>query len=123
MNNYKVKLGVIFLISIFTVVNNQLLAQTKFIHQGRSIIFKNESKQIRLTPYGNKIIRIQTVRSNEDFFSDDRNEMVESHQWPGNLSLIETDNSIQLSTDEKDGISIEMKKTSMQLSFIISSVI
>lgn len=117
MNNYKVKLGVIFLISIFAVVNNQLLAQTKFIHQGRSIIFRNESKQIRLTPYGNKIIRIQTVRSNEEFFSDERNEMVESHQWPGNLSLIETDNSFQLSTDEKDGISIEMKKTSMQLSF------
>lgn len=93
----------------------QCLSRTR---EGRSIIFTGAlGQRLRLTPYGNYIIRMQTVRKEEDFFSDDRYEMVASHQWPGKLTLTEDKNSFTISNESKDGISVRIDKATMHLSF------
>jgi alpha-D-xyloside xylohydrolase len=43
--------------------------------------------RLRLTPYGDAIVRAQFVRAGEDFLPDDRYEMVESHAWGGRLDV------------------------------------
>lgn len=88
------------------------------LRKGSSIILANsKGERLRLTPYGNYIIRVQTVRKDEDFFSDDRYEMVETNQWTGKLILAEEKSEYKISTEAKDGLSVGISKVSMALSF------
>src|SRR2546423_9109112 len=53
---------------------------------GRSVVIKGATgESIRVTPYGDYIIRIQVAKSGESLYADDRYEMVASHDWPGAL--------------------------------------
>lgn len=117
MNTISAALTFVLFFSAAAFSQNQGSSQIKYFRDGRSIIFSNGNKQIRLTPYGNNIIRVQTIRSTEQFFSDDRNEMVVTHQWTGELNLSENEKSYQLSTPTDNGISISMDKPYLQLSF------
>ncbi len=92
--------------------------------EGRSIVFTTLGGQlstaslhkIRVTPYGNHIVRIQVVRGNEDFFPDNHYEMVESHQWPGELSIKELSAKMNMSTNGK-GLGITIDKNDLTLAF------
>ncbi len=117
MKIFSATLTIIVFFSSAVYSQNQPLPQIKYFRDGKSFIFRNGYKQIRLTPYGNNIIRVQTIRSTEQFFSDDRNEMVVTHQWPGELNLTENKNSFQLSAQTENGISLSIDKSFMQLSF------
>ncbi|HLA55519.1 MAG TPA: TIM-barrel domain-containing protein [Flavobacterium sp.] len=95
-------------------------AQNDITHtrQGNSIVFTNaHGDRLRLTPYGNQMVRIQAVRKDEDFFADDRYEMVEAHHWPGKLVLTEAKVFFKVANDSKNGVSIRIDKTNMALSF------
>lgn len=85
---------------------------------GRSMIITSQSgHRLRLTPYGNSIIRIQTVRIAEDFFPDDRYEMVESHDWEGAFEVMEDSSSITAAIGFNNGLSITINKQTLQLFF------
>ncbi len=87
-------------------------------YEGRSLIFiKTQGQRLRITPYGDYIIRVQTVRAGEDFFPDDRYEMVESHKWPGKLIVIKEKAFFKINTRDKNGISVQVSNPSMQVSF------
>lgn len=110
----------LFLFSVLILFAFITKAQLSLTHvkEGSSIIFTNpQGERLRLTPYGNYIIRVQTVRKDEDFFADDRYEMVVSHQWPGKLILSEEKTFLKISTEAKDGMSVHVNKSSMFLSF------
>ena len=86
--------------------------------EGRGIIFTTSSGQrLRITPYGDYIVRIQAIRQGEDFFPDDRYEMVESHDWKGTLQLTEHETYFSLQTKADDGIVIEVTKSPVRLTF------
>ncbi|MFA6542190.1 MAG: TIM-barrel domain-containing protein [Bacteroidota bacterium] len=86
--------------------------------EGRSVVLTTvEGEQVRITPYGNSIVRLQAVRQGEDFFPDNRNDMVLSHDWPGSLSIDESDDVLTLSTGSSDGISIIAAKRELRFSF------
>ncbi len=88
-----------------------------YIQEGKSIIFTDsQGQRLRLSPYGQSIIRVQEVRKNENFFPDDRYEIVESHQQ-GKLILTEENSFFRVTTNLMDGISVMVNKTSMHLSF------
>ncbi len=90
----------------------------KLIQIHRSIILSDtKGERLRLTPYGKYIMRVQLVRKDEDFFPDNRNEMVVSHQWPGKLNWVEEKTSFIIKTGEKDGLVIRVSKSAMNLSF------
>lgn len=87
-------------------------------HEGGSMIFtKSPGQRVRITPYGDYIIRVQAVRAGEDFFPDDRYEMVESHKWPGKLITAKEKTFFNISTGVKNGVSVQVSNPSMQLSF------
>lgn len=88
---------------------------------GRSIILSTSADQkVRITPYGDHIVRIQAVRKNEGFFPDDRYEMVESHSWIGELKLQENASTLFLSSGREDGLTIEVKKDPLRISILES---
>ncbi|MFA5832775.1 MAG: TIM-barrel domain-containing protein [Bacteroidota bacterium] len=112
----------LFFYILFTLTNlnaKELLGKYASLqNDGRSIIVSTQQGQrVRITPYGNHIIRIQAVRANEDFFTDDRYEMVESHQWQGSLILSEDSNAVIISTDSVNGLSMLLGKEALRLSF------
>jgi alpha-D-xyloside xylohydrolase len=85
---------------------------------GNSIIVSDtEGKRIRITPYGSAIVRIQSVRPSEEFFADDRYEMVESHQWSGNWTVIEDSLKIMLKAQDSARVIVQIAKFPMRLSF------
>jgi alpha-D-xyloside xylohydrolase len=109
--------SLIFIIQ--TATSQPTLQQTR---QGRSIIFTNqEGEHMRITAYGDQILRIQATRKNEAFFSDDHYEMVERHDWNGKLSITSEGNDYKISTGRSNGLALRLNKTSMKLSFLRNS--
>jgi len=85
---------------------------------GRSVILTTDlGQRIRLTPYGDHIVRVQSVRSGEAFFSDDRYEMVESHRWTGSISIAEDSLSVSISANALDGFTLYITKDPLRISF------
>ena len=76
-------------------------------------------ESIRITPYGDYIVRIQVAKSGESFYADNRYEMVASHNWSGALTVVDATSSLTLTTTAADGISISLTKQPMRLSFSI----
>ena len=107
---------VFFSILIALIGNTQTVLSHSW--ERNSLVFTNvQGERLRLTPYGNQMIRVQTARKGEDFFADDRYEMVVSHQWPGKLVVAEEKTFFRISTVAKNGISVLVEKSSMRISF------
>ena len=86
--------------------------------EGRSVVVTGTSgERIRVTPYGDYIVRVQAVQNGDDFYADDRYEMVERHDWDGTLAVVEADSSLELSTAAVDGILISIDKQPLRFSF------
>lgn len=62
---------------------------TKLIVDNGAYIMSAADHKIRLTPYGRAMIRLQSAKIGEQFFSDAHYEMVASHQWPREMSVTE----------------------------------
>ena len=105
-------------VMLFGSLLSQAQQHTDHVSEGRSIIFTNpKGERLRLTPYGDYIIRIQAVRKGEEFFADDRYEMVETHKWPGSLKLVEEKNYWLVQSQSNKGIVIKINKDNFYLSF------
>jgi alpha-D-xyloside xylohydrolase len=87
---------------------------------GRSIIITdNSGGKMRITPYGDYIVRIQTIRSTEDFYPDDRYGLVERHNWEGKLNVETSASSLTMSTAASDGFFVAVSKKPLRLSFLL----
>ena len=72
----------LFSVFPFLVAAESLTTYARHRFDGQSVIFTTSSGQrLRITPYGNSIVRVQAVRKGEDYYSDDHYEMIESHHW------------------------------------------
>jgi alpha-glucosidase (family GH31 glycosyl hydrolase) len=110
--------NLLFTIMLLSALINYSQPTIKYHQDGRSLIFTNaKGERLRVTPYGDYIVRVQSVRTGEDFFADDHYEMVESHQWPGSLMLSEDKTSFKIITKAADGIAINLNKNHMLLTF------
>ncbi len=69
---------------------------------------------LRLTAYGDDIVRVQTKQSQSSFFSDDRYEMVETHEWPRDLQRSETATHYVFSTRS---LKVTVDKTNLTANF------
>ncbi len=86
--------------------------------EGRSFVFTSSSGQrLRVTPYGDFIVRVQSVRKDEEFFPDDHYEMVESHDWDGSLRLYDNKSFFILQTRADNGVVLQISKNPMRISF------
>lgn len=88
------------------------------VESGRSIVVTTSTgANLRLTPYGDYMIRVQTARKGEALYADDRYEMVERHDWDGKLTVDSSEASIIVATSAADGISVAIAKSPLRLSF------
>ncbi|MEI9939661.1 MAG: hypothetical protein WDO69_20775 [Pseudomonadota bacterium] len=88
---------------------------------GRSIVITGAAgESIRITPYGDYVVRVQVIRKGESFHADDRCEIVETHDWPGVLST-ESDSALSIATAAADGISLSVTKNPIRLSVAIKT--
>src|SRR5512137_891309 len=70
---------------------------------GRSVVITGSTgESIRITPYGDYIVRVQVAKKGESFYADDRYEIVASHEWEGALEVVDGDSSLALSTKAAD---------------------
>ena len=89
---------------------------------GRSVVISDASgAKIRITPYGDYMVRIQTVRKNEEFYADKHYLQVERHDWEGSLDVKSSESSLTVSTNSSDGVSISISKTPLRLSFSLKN--
>lgn len=105
------------LLFIISFVSCHLQAQRSATHirEGNSIIFTGHAgDRLRLTPYGDKMIRVQKVRATENFVADDHYEMVEKHQWPGKLDMNEERIFYQITGAS---FSVRVNKATLKLGF------
>lgn len=90
---------------------------TSFTRQGRAVQLSSANSQLRITPYGNYIVRVQSIKKNEDYFPDEHYEMVESHQWPGIFTAKTENTAFQFTTGAKDGIAVRVDRNNHLISF------
>lgn len=84
----------------------------------RSLIITSDSGQrLRITPYGDAIVRVQALAAGEALLPDDHYQMVERHNWPGKLVKTETTDKLHLALDSKSGLYLDIQKSPLRLSF------
>ncbi|WCN79572.1 TIM-barrel domain-containing protein [Micromonospora sp. LH3U1] len=77
-------------------------------------------QRLRITAYGNQIVRVRAVRSGETFFADTRYEMVvpANHAgMGGSLSVSDSGATLTVLTGAADGIRIVLQKNPLRLEF------
>jgi alpha-D-xyloside xylohydrolase len=85
----------------------------------RSMTVTSDTGQtLRLTAYGDYLVRVRAIRSGETFFADDRYEMVDpaSHAgMGGSLSVVDGGASFTLTTAAADGVRIVLQKSPLRV--------
>jgi alpha-D-xyloside xylohydrolase len=85
---------------------------------GRSVVVTGATgESLRITPYGDYIVRVQVAKKGEAFYADDRYEMVASHDWKGTLAASDGDAALTLATGAADGVSLAIAKQPMRIAF------
>jgi len=85
---------------------------------GKSVVITGATGEtIRVTPYGDYIVRVQVAKKGETFYADDRYEIVERHDFTGALTAEDTAAALNLSTAAADGVSIAIAKTPLRFAF------
>ncbi|MBN1610760.1 MAG: DUF5110 domain-containing protein [Polyangiaceae bacterium] len=110
----------------FSLSSGRAFAQTQVGNyashaaSGRSVVITGASgESLRITPYGDYIVRVQAAKNGESFYADDRYEIVESHAWDGELAVADGDASLSLSTAAADGVAVSVAKQPMRLAFAL----
>jgi alpha-glucosidase (family GH31 glycosyl hydrolase) len=114
-----------FLLACETTSNGQQMLGSYSRHrfESRSLVFESgEGQQLRVTPYGTSILRVQAVRNGEKFFPDDRCEMVEKHNWPGSLRLSDEGESFVATVGPDSTLTLRITKHPMRLSFFVRGI-
>lgn len=84
---------------------------------GAYIFTADDGRKLRLTPYGDAMIRAQSIRAGESFFADDRYEMVETHQWPRTMVLRDDKKTWRLEHAAGNEFAVTIDKKTLALSF------
>ena len=78
------------------------------------VIFETTNgNRLRIRFYKDDVVRFQWVKKDEDFFADDRYEMVVEHNLKGNYELREKSSEILLKADK---FTIEISKSPLRVS-------
>ena len=88
---------------------------------GRSMTITSVTgQQLKITAYGDYIVRVHSKRSGETFFADDRYEMVDpaNHAgMTGRLTVVDNGTSFTLTTAAADGVKVVLQKNPLRVEF------
>jgi alpha-D-xyloside xylohydrolase len=83
-------------------------------------VTSSTGQKLKITAYGDYMVRVHTVRNGESFFSDTRYEMVDpaNHTGMGGaLSVIDNGSSFTITTAANDGVRVVLQKRPLRLEF------
>ena len=83
---------------------------------GSYYLTSNTGLQLRITAYGEAILRLQTVRSGETFYPDDHYEMIEHHNWNRKVQVTETKSNMLFETSS---LKLAINKDTFTASFYL----
>ncbi|WP_405010050.1 TIM-barrel domain-containing protein [Kitasatospora sp. NBC_01539] len=99
----------------------QFADYAKHTADSRSVtVTSTTGQQLRLTAYGDQIVRVHAARAGESLFADTRYEMVvpANHTaMGGSLSLTVTADTVEVHTAAADGLRVVLRKRPMRLEF------
>ncbi|MEU0561023.1 TIM-barrel domain-containing protein [Dactylosporangium sp. NPDC006015] len=102
-------------------VGEQLGNYASHLTDARSVtVTSTTGQRLRITAYGNQIVRVRAIRSGETFFADSRYEMVvpANHAGMGGTLTVTNDStSLTIVTGAADGIRIVLQKNPLRLEF------
>ncbi|HEY0827826.1 MAG TPA: TIM-barrel domain-containing protein, partial [Bacilli bacterium] len=87
---------------------------------GNMTVTSSTGQQLKISAYGNYMIRIHMVRSGESFFSNTRYEMVEpvNHSgMGGSLNIVDNGASFTITTAASDGVKVVLQKSPLRVEF------
>ena len=91
------------------------------VTDARSVtVTSSTGQRLRITAYGNQIVRVRAIRSGESFFADSRYEMVvpANHAGMGGSLTVTSDaGTLTIVTGAADGIRIVLQKNPLRLEF------
>ncbi|MEE4545866.1 TIM-barrel domain-containing protein [Streptomyces sp. V4-01] len=94
---------------------------SKHTSDARSVtVTSTTGQQLRLTAYGDQIVRVHATRAGETFFADTRYEMVvpgNHTSMGGTLSVTATSDTLELHTAAADGLRVVLHKKPLRLEF------
>lgn len=106
-----------FIIIVFLCVSTSCVNK-RYKQEDQSIVISNdEGLRLRLTAYGEKMIRVQYASPNETFFSDDHYEMVASHDFKGSLEINEITSSYEVSIVSESALKLLVNKETLVLDY------
>jgi alpha-D-xyloside xylohydrolase len=83
-------------------------------------VTSSSGQRVKITAYGDYIVRVHAVRSGESFFADTRYEMVDpaSHAgMGGTLTIVDNGTSFTITSAAADGVKVILQKTPLRLEF------
>ena len=102
-------------------VGEQLSNYASHVTDARSVtVTSSTGQRLRITAYGNQIVRVRAIRNGETFFADTRYEMVvpANHAGMGGSLTVTSDAStLTIVTGAADGIRIVLYKNPLRLEF------
>ena len=111
-------LSILTLIFSHTGYSQELGEYLNHQQQGRSVLIESVSGQkVRITPYGDEMLRVQIAEKGQAFTPDDRYEMVLSHDWPGKLQISENEQALDLSAAGSDGYRLRISKKPLRFTW------
>ncbi|MFD5826760.1 TIM-barrel domain-containing protein [Lentzea sp. NPDC060358] len=88
---------------------------------GRSVtVTSTAGQQVRITAYGDHVVRYRAIRGGEHFFADDRYEMVDpaSHaSMGGSLRVVDGGDRLTITTPAADGVEVVLHKNPLRAEF------
>lgn len=116
------KRATLLLITMFVLVISLTACVTRnstpFLQEDGAYILSNpDGQKLRLTSYGDSIVRLQLAEKGDDFLPDNHYEMVERHDWPRSLSMTENETHWMFSGSAQPTLEILVEKTNLAVSF------
>jgi alpha-glucosidase (family GH31 glycosyl hydrolase) len=93
------------------------LPAPSYVH-GSYIFTAPNGERLRITPYGDAMVRVQHVRADEKILPDTHYEMVERHNWPRDYQLQDQPTHWQLIHPRRKDLHIHIAKKTLAVSFI-----
>ncbi len=85
---------------------------------GRAIVIvSSNGAQLRITPYGDQILRVQVARPGETFLPERTPDMVERHDWPGAITADDRSDRLEIGAATAGAAQLVLTKTDLGLSF------
>lgn len=85
--------------------------------EGALLLRAASGEQLRLTPYGEQMLRVQRIGAGEKFLPDDHYAMVAQHTWPRAWQLREEKNHWRLQHPQNASLRAQVDKNSLAVSF------